>query len=717
MYQEAHIDFETRSKTDLRKSGVHRYVEDPSTGVWVLRYRFDDLLPVGEWTPGMPDPVALLEHAANGGVMKAHNSAFERWVWNVVIRRMLPHWPMLTIEQMNCTMARAASVSHPQALGKLGEVLDTATKKDNLGHGLMMQMAKPRRFNADGSIVWWDDEDRLRRLSEYCADDVLTECGVDEKLPPLTDYEVKVWHLDQHINDRGIQIDVVTVEKLVTVVELAKKDADRVMRNLTDRHVSKCSNDKKIIEWISSKGIECTTVKKGEQDDLKFMAELQGQPIVKDVIELRADSKKTSTAKYKAMLNCVCEDSRIRGTLNYWGAGPGRWAGRLIQPQNFPRFDPDNDESHIFNWIAEMAHSGYTAVEMYDAMTAVYGESGPRSPLRLLSRALRSVICAAPGNKLVGGDFANIEGRVNAWNAQEEWKLQAFLEYDMGIGPDLYKITASGITGKTVKEVTGAERQAQGKVPELACGYQGGVGAFIDMGDTYGVDPYEVARAVIATANPHQWAEVEALYDKAKDKNGLQKREWTAIKIVVNNWRAKNANIVQSWWDLQDAAINAVANPGLLVPVTRVRYYFDGRCLWCILPSGRMICYADAHLIQEPYEYTDRFGQPQIRMRQKVIFYGTKEGQWRQLSLYGGLQCENIVQGIARCVMVDRMFAIEDAGYPIILTVHDELLSEVPVSRLDLTDKQYEQIMSTLPTWAEGLPLAAKAWEDGRYVK
>jgi DNA polymerase len=712
---ECHIDFETRSRVDLRKSGVYRYVEDASTGVWVLCWRVDKY-PVEAWRPGDPDPVALLDHIRAGGIVKAHNSAFERMVWNYIVRRHCPHWPMLTIEQMDCTMARAAAVSHPQSLDDLCRVLDTETKKDREGHALMMQMARPRRFRVDGSIEWWDDAERVQRLTSYCGFDVLTECDVDAKLPPLTDYERAVWHLDQIINDRGICIDVAAAEKCATLVEIAKKAADREMRRLTRGAVPKCSNDNKIIEWIQSQGIECTTVKKGEQDDLKFMADLHDKQVVRDVIELRADSKKTSTAKYKAMTLCVCSDGRIRGLLNYHGAGPGRWAGRLVQPQNFPRVDHEK-EGYVFEWMIDMLHdNNMSPLEIYEAMATVHGESGDSAPLRLLSRALRSMICAAPGKKLVGGDFSNIEGRVNAWNAREDWKLRAFAEYDAGTGPDLYVLAYAKSFNVSLESVGKAERQI-GKVEELALGYQGGVGAFIDMGDTYGLDPYKVSAAIVQTASAQMWDATAAKYATAKDKNGLREKEWTAIKIIVDSWRTAHPGIVQSWWDLQDAAINAVANPGIAVPATRVTYYSDGRCLWCVLPSGRMICYAQPELEEEWVEYIDKYGQPQQRLKRKVTFWGVKEGQWRKLSLYGGLQCENIVQGTARCIMVDRMFEAERNGYPLVLTVHDELLAEVEASRLDLNAKHFEHIMSTLPAFAEGLPLAAKAWEEGRYVK
>lgn len=710
-----HMDFETRSPTDLRKSGVYRYVEDPHTKPWGFTYYLDGG-PLQRWRLGQLLPRDLCDHIALGGMVKAHNAAFERTMWNVVIRGMFPDAPIMLAEQMDCTMARAAAISHPQDLDKLCTVLQTKERKDKEGHNLMMKMARPRGYKPDGTPIWWDEPHNVERLEQYQDQDVRTESEIDTIIPQLTDYEREVWLLDQKINDRGVPLDIDAARRCVDLVAIAKKEADKEMRTLTGRTVPKCSNDGKIIEFIQSRGIECTTVKKGVQDDLLFMADLQGDDIVRQVIELRKAAKKTSTAKYEAMTKCVSSDGRARGLLNYHGAGPGRWAGRLLQPQNFPRVDFD-EEGHIIEWLHDLIASPMTAKEIYECIALVHGGG---FPLALLSRALRSMIKAPKGFKLVGGDFANIEGRKNAWFAGEAWKLQAFRDYDAGTGDDLYKITAASIAGKTVKEVTKDERQSIGKVPELALGYQGGVGAFIDMGDTYGVNPYNVSRVVLANTNPATWDMTAAQYAKAKDKNGLQEKEWTAIKIIVDAWRAKNSNIVQSWWDYQDAAIEAVGMPGHVVSCVggKVKYYSDGRCLWCILPSGRMICYAFPEIEEEWTEYVDkRTGETKGRWKRKVTFWGYKEGQWKKLSLYGGLQCENIVQGSSRCVMVDRMFAVERAGYPIILTVHDELLAEVREGIPHLNDKEFERIMSVVPTWCEGLPLAAKAWEGDRYVK
>lgn len=717
---EAHLDFETRSPVDLRKSGVYPYAEHKDTDAWGFSWRIGNDGPISQWRPGYPDPQPLLDHVAAGGRVVAHNAAFERAIWNWNIRvKIAPHWPVLHIQQQDCTMARAAAVAHPQQLDQLAQVVGSRdAQKDKEGYALMMKMAKPRKFMPDGTIQWWDEPENINRLMDYCDQDVVAETDIDAKIPPLTDSEREVWMFDQVINDRGIPIDTVAAEKASLLVEHAKKEADKIMRELTGRAVPRCTNDNKLIAWLQGRGLNFDTVKKGVLDDIIFMAGLQRDPLVKDVIELRRSAKKTSTAKYAAMLKCVCSDGVIRGLLNYHGASTGRWAGRLVQPQNFPRVDYDK-EGYIFEWINGLfKDEKRTTKEVYDMISTVHGKD---KVLVLMSRALRSMICAPEGKQLIGGDFSNIEGRVNAWLAGEHWKLQAFSDYDAGTGQDLYKLAYAKSFNFPIEEIEDKQRQI-GKVQELALGFQGSIGAYMQMGDTYGVDPYELSPLVYEATDAATWDLTAAEYERTNNKYNLFEKEWTAIKVLVNGWRKANPAIVQSWWDYQDAAIEAVSAQGYLIPVAggRVQYYFDGRCLWCILPGGRMLCYSAPEIVSERQVYTCKYsGETKERWRKKVTFWGrdSKTGRWAKQSLYGGLQCENIVQATARDAMVDRMLAVESKGYPVILTVHDEIVALTSIDRSDLNAQDFQDTMSHLPEWAAGLPISVKAWEHERYVK
>lgn len=722
----AEIDFETRSTTDLKKSGVHRYSEDPNTWPWLLSWRIDKYGPMNRWHPGDPDPVALLDliRQRRPRSIKAHNAAFERTIWNnVVIPRICPHWPRIEIEQQDCSLARAAAIDHPQGLDMLAKVVGAPHQKDLEGAALMKKMMRPRRQNPDGSITWWDERENVARLGDYCDGDVYAEEDVDERIPPLTDSEYKVWCLDQRINERGVHFDTKAIMRCQELVTLCKKMADATMRHVTNRAVPKCSSVKDIIAFLNARGIECTTLQKGDQDDLMYIADLRGDVAARQAVELRRAASKTSTAKYSAILLCQSEDGCVRFLLQYHGAGPGRWAGRLVQPQNFPRVD--EEEQYQIDWLHTLLHDDRFSVrDIYDLIEVVHG---PLRPLVLLSRALRSMITPRDGAVLIGADFSNIEGRVSAWLAGEQWKLDAFRDYDNGTGPDLYKLAYARSFGVDVSTVGKGRKRQIGKVEELSLGFQGSVGAFIGMGDNYDLDPYEVSAAVREAVTQQQWQEVEVTYyNPGTNHYGFQPREWTALKIIVNQWRAAHPKICQAWWDLQDAAIEAVQNPGTIVYCLNaggnmqgyVQYYADGRSLWCVLPSGRMLCYPSPRVETSKIKRVSKqTGEEYEAIKHTVWFWGVDpiKKQWQDRALYGGLQFENIVQATARDLMVGGMFRVEDAGYPIILTVHDEIVSE-PELWQGLGKDMFAALMAQGEEWSEGLPISVAAWEGDRYV-
>lgn len=716
----AHIDFETASATELKKSGVYRYAECQSTKPWGFAWRLGLDGSVLQWRPGYPDPVALLDHIARGGAVVAHNAAFERRIWNGVLRpRYAPHWPELRTEQLSCTMARAFALRLPGTLDKLGEVLSIANAKDKEGHAIMMKMARPRGVDSAGRFTWWDEPWRVDRLMQYCEQDVRAETDADVKLPPLSPEEQRLWCFDQLINDRGVRIDLPTVQRMTQLTDIAKKAADREMRKITAGAVRKVTEVGKLAEWLRNRGIDCETIRKGDIDDLIFKSQIIDDKAAEDAITLRRSASKSSVAKYAAMVAAACADWRVRGLLQYHGAGTGRWAGRLIQPQNLARFNhEDPREVAGVLYLIDLLNSDMSIQDVYETMDMAYGDV-----LHFMSKALRSMFIASPGKKLVGGDYSNIEGRMNAWLAGEDWKIAAFREYDDGTGPDLYKLAFSKSFGIGVADVNKSQRQI-GKVQELALGYQGSIGAFLTMGANYGVDPYAISRVVIPTTPTAQYdALAQKYHTKGTNRYELQEREWVALKVVVDGWRSGHPNVVQSWWDYQDAAIEAVENIGEAIPVGgnmgvagRVRYMSDGNFLYCQLPSRRVISYPQPELHVTEEEAVNRKGETYIRRKRSVSFYGLDDrNQWTKQYLYGGMQCENVVQAAARDVMVEGMYRVEAAGYPVILTVHDEALSEVDEGFGSADD--YAAHMSVLPSWAHGLPLAAAAWEDKRYVK
>lgn len=763
MKPRVHVDVETRSACDLKSAGVYRYAQHSTTGLWGLRYRFEAVIQgvlhwhpesdcywtemefdigdglvsdvteyeyhraeyirrqniIHEWRPGMPPPQDLLDHIAAGSIVVAHNAAFERTIWNwIIVHRDNPSWPQMTIQNMDCTMARAAAISYPQGLDDLAKALHKDVTKDKAGYSLMMKMAKPRKVNADGTITWWDEPENVDRLMAYCGQDVIVEEAVDKDLPPLSAEERAVWELDQTVNERGILFDEAAVDKVETLVAFAKKQNDKHVRDITDRAVRKCNNDGDIKKWLTERGYHAPSIAKDNIKDVR--QQCKDDALALEVLDLRSEAWKTSTAKYTAYNRSKCSDGRCRGTLNYQGAGPGRWAGRLIQPHNMPRVDPDDELLQV-----QVAHVGHimrdrslTVPEQWEHFAVAFGRT---NILKKLSQAIRSMLMAADGYKFVSGDFSNIEGRVNSWMAGDKGKLDAFRAYDNGTGHDLYKLAYARAFGVNVETIgKGRERQI-GKVMELALGFQGGVNAFVGMGANYGLVAGDLVQPILDAVTDLQWDTTCARYEHARDKGEFTEQEWSALTIIKDNWRKANPAVVQSWYDYQDAAVAAVSEPGTVFRAgsTPVQYYSDQRILWAVLPSGRMIAYAEPHIKTSTRTVRKQDGTTYNKIQHTVHFSGRdgKTGRWGDQSLYGGLQCENVVQGAARDAMVAAMFALEAAGYPMVLHVHDEIVTEVLETRTDLNAIEFARIMSDLPAWADGLPVSVGAWEDKRYVK
>ena len=340
-----HIDFETRSAgPDLKKTGLHKYFDHPSTDVWCMAWKIDRG-PVRLWRPGHPWPLAINRALEAGGRIIAHNAAFERVCWNKILRgRYGLALPELTPERTECTMARAMAMALPGALDELTDLLALPVRKDGEGKGLMLRMAKPRKIQDDGTVEWWDVPERVARLMRYCAQDVLAECAVDAHVAPLDATERRAWILDQRINDRGLPVDLDNVAALQDVIRTEKKIADRRMRDVTGGEVAAATNAGALLAWVGNRLFE--EISSLAKDQLLKMLDRDDLPSdVRAALEVRKEAGRASTAKLTAMENSASADGRARGLFAYCGANSGRWAGRRIQTQNMPR--PDLDQSEI----------------------------------------------------------------------------------------------------------------------------------------------------------------------------------------------------------------------------------------------------------------------------------------------------------------------------------------------------------------------------------
>lgn len=648
------LDVETRSVVDLRKTGAYVYAEDPTTDVIVACYAFGAKGEIRTWLRGQPMPADLREHVEAGGTLVAHNAEFERALWRGVLAPRYG-WTLPRLEQWVCTAALANAMALPRSLEGVGAALGLKVQKDMQGNALMLRMCRPRSIEADGTIIWWEDEERMSRLAAYCAKDVEVTQLVYPRLRPLTPIERDVWLLDARINDRGVYIDRTTVEAAKRVVAGAEVALLGELRTLTAGEVSTAKQVEKLRTWLAANGLELPSLEKAEVE--AALAKGPHPPAVQRALEIRKELSKSSTGKLDAMLARRCRDGRARGNLMYHGATTGRWAGVGIQMQNLPRGSIDNAES----CLTAIATGDYRVVEMiWD------------SPLSAVSSALRSMITGGPGRDLIAADFSNIEGRVLAWLAGEAWKLDAFRDFDAGTGPDLYKLAYSRSFNVPVANVSKNDRQV-GKVMELALGYQGGVGAFQSMARIYGV---EVA---------------DAKADELK-----------------RAWRGAHPATVSFWYALEDAARNAVLHPKQIFTAGRIGFAAGGGFLWMKLPSGRLLGYPRPSV----KTVESKFGPKEV-----VHFWGvdTFTRDWSEQTTYGGKLAENATQAVARDVMAEALLRVERAGFPVILSVHDEAVSEVPAGTGDVA--AYEAAMTTLPTWASGLPVAAEGWTGKRYRK
>lgn len=663
-----HGDFETRSELDLKEVGLDVYARHPSTDVWCFGYAFGN----GEpeiWVPGMDTPVFRW---ASESVVIAHNAPFELAIWNHIC---VPRygWPPLRPEQTRCTMAMAYAMALPGSLENASAALGLTQQKDMAGHRLMMQMSRPRAIEPDGTVVWWDDFDKQMQLAEYCKQDVRTEQALCKRLLQLSESEQKIWELDYKINQRGIYIDRTAVTTAMWVV---KKEVERLngeMQKATNGEVCAATEVATMTKWIQRRRVPIEGLAKADVIDalkLDYVPE-----DVRKALLIRQEAGKTSTAKLHTMVTCLNEDHRARGLLQYHAAGTGRWGGRRIQVQNLPR--PSIPHETIEQVIDVLAHASID--EAHEMITACFDR-----PMTVISDCLRGMICAAPGHELMAADFANIEGRVLAWLAGEQWKLDAFTAYDQKKGPDIYKLGYAKSFRIPVEEVTKDQRFI-GKVQELALGYQGGVGAFQTMARGYGVVVSDALAEEIKTA-----------------------------------WREAHPNIVQYWYDLENAAKNAVSRPGLLFNVYRgnaggvyqpVAFLVKGSFLFCKLPSGRVLTY--------PYPKLKPITTPWGEEKEQIHYMSVdgKTKKWQETHTYGGKLAENVTQAVSRDILADAMLRVEAHGYPIVMHVHDEIVSEVSNAAPNTDLSLFEAIIAQVPAWAAGLPIAVEGWRGRRYRK
>ena len=645
------IDLESRSEIDLREVGVYPYAYHDSTDILCFAFKEDDL-PTKIWVmPRLRKELIGLESVESAEffdainrakIIEAHNMNFERVMWRIMELKYSA--PRLPLEKLSCSAAKAAYFALPRDLKGACLAINSPVQKSDSGHKLMLKMCKPRRPTKKDGSLWHEKPEDITELCKYCIQDVESEYALSESLPPFPKHELALWRVDQIINDRGIKVDLKAIRILIDRIKEKESDLLEEILHITKGVISSPRQVAASIEWLNCQGVLLPNLQKATVENA--LKNSLPKPANR-FLEIRQHLGMSSVSKLSKMQDmAIC--GRVRGTMLYHGASTGRWAGRGIQPHNYPR---DSFSSKDINKIIALQP---------ELSEILYGNA-----LQVGSKCLRGMLIAGKGKKLVCADYASIEARVLAWLTGESKVLEAFES-----GLDMYKVNAQDIYHVKYDSVTKAQRQI-GKVCELALGYQGWLGAFHSMAKNYGVEISD---------------------DEAK-------------KIILA-WRDSRPKTVKYWEMVELAAIKAIRDRK---PTTYGCISFGVRknFLHCRLPSGRLLSYPfpELKIMKTPY------GVEKVGIRFMGVNSVTRK--WNRESTYGGKLTENIVQAIARDLLAVAIMNLNFKGYKIVMHVHDEILAEEKNPDL----KEFIKIMTSLPDWADGLPLAADGWVGKRYRK
>ena len=663
------LDFETYSECDIRSAGAWIYAKDKSTRVLCMAYAIEDEAPQ-LWLPNQPLPDFI--NYPSLYEIHAWNSFFEWVIWTHVLKQPTP-----PITQWHDTAGLSSAMALPRALGMCGTVLGLSDDqlKSKRGYYLIQKLSIPNVMNGDKAL--------LKEMYDYCLQDVVTERAIAKKLYKLNATERKVWVLDQKINIRGIKVDRPKIKDAIYVYENVQDKLKSELIKLTD--LDNPNSQKQFLGWMLDKGLLVDNVQKST---LRLVLDSPDKFGTHEAIKLKMALAKTAPKKYLSMKEKIGSGTRLHGNIMYHGASTGRWVSTGVNLQNIARPTLDADKS----------------IELIGKRDLTVFEKENIDPMEALSSGIRGMLIPTQGNKFIVGDYASIEARALAWLAGQEDKLEIF----RGDGK-IYEHASSKIYKKPIADITKDERFI-GKISELACGYGGGAKAFKVMAKNYGVDI------------PHKEAEK-----------------------IKQQWRKANQKIVNFWYDC-DKAVSRCIQDGKVHTVGKIQYGVANNFLMCKLPSGRRLYYYRPKVSYKKvfcYKIPESGDSPELTFiyykseypslevfkanakkegvepfefnAVDVSFWGTdsKTRKWCQQETYGGKLVENITQAVARDIMADSMLLLEDAGFEIVLTVHDEIISEVENG----TVERFKEIMERPPTWGQDIPIQVEAYESTRYRK
>lgn len=651
-----HLDYETRSRSDLTEVGAHRYAIDPSTEILMCGVSAEGSDEVHLWINpafGIPNPEnekaeELLREATE---LYAHNAPFEQAVtWGIAQQRKATPFVMgePNLSLWRCTAAMARKAGLPSSLEKCGEALNTDAQKDSKGKALIKFFSIPQE---DGSFNEpQDHSEKWAQFCEYCRQDVRTEKAIHKKIKPfeLVGAPLATFQFDMRMNQRGIPINVAAARNAQAIIDSVQNGVTDEFRKLTGLNPTQRA---KVLALVQSLGVKIDNMQ-AETLAALTVDEVIASPKAARILELYSKLSYAAIKKVKTMLNCVCPDGMIRGTFRYYGAGTGRWSAQGLQPHNFKKtpeeLRPITDE--VYQRICE----GWTG----PMLEAVYGE-----PFDLIAGCIRNFI-QHPTLEMLDGDYSGIEARIIAWLAGQDDVVQQWREYDQGIGLGPYKHMAAQVYGCRPEAVTKDQREV-GKRVVLGAGFGMGPDKFqSSCRDLYQLDlPYELC------------------------------------ELGIKTFRDKCRKIVQYWYQLDAQARDAISHPGTTFGPFVVRRIGGIPFLLARLPSGRSLSYPHPKL--EIIQGDEGWGE-------QITYWGQlpMSQAWGRVKLYGGKIAENFAQATAADFMANGAINAERRGMPPFMLVHDQGLS----LRTDgQSADEYSAALADLPPWAAGFPMKVES--------
>lgn len=661
------VDFETRSRLALDRTNSYKYSRHPSTKVLCCSLTFPDLSWM-LWTPN--DGPFPLSHFSSSTVVLAYDAEFELNIWNNVC---IPKygWPPLVPRQAVCLQARANNAGFPRRLGLVSKTLALgAAGKDSDGHAVMLKMCKPFRAKLVGCEFFggkFIDTPELHKANEdYCIQDGVAEYHVERLTLPLRPLERKLWLAHQRINERGVPVDVDFCRHATLLVKWEQERFTTEIKELTKSEkfpkgqVKSADCVVAMKKWLLAQDYKLPDLR---TETLGEALEGNHGPMsddVKRVLEIRRLAKDKAVTKFQGILNHAEADGRCRGAAIFMKAGTGRFQSSGVNFMNMRRLEKDEIPANL-EFADRLSHP-----DGGDTLESIYAElrATERGVIPSLGPMVRLGMCAGPGKKLGVCDYSSVEMRILHWLAGDAKTLKQIREFDQGRGIEPYVIAAMEMFSKEANDITDDERQ-RGKVKILGCGYMSGAEKFQAFCKQYGIIiPLEEA------------------------------------KEQVQSYRRGFPLVVRFWYAVGRAAVRAVKT-GKPAQIGIVKFHKVGPTLCITLPSGRELRYYDARIVQGAYG-------------DAIEAIDVRSGKRRAVGL--PTLIENIDQGIGFDLLEDALIRCDAEDIPVVLHVYDEIVIEID-EHDDKTLKRVQEIMTTPPEWARGLPIDAKTGEGRRYVK